>query len=216
MLPAVKIMSTNGTAVPASALWEHRQSLPTFFFNPLDRQTGNYLVFLIVSGPFLKDGLTYTGTSTSSPGSSHTRAPRSTQNWIWIWIGDTGNTRSSWIVHGMNARRQFSMSKYLKRISFIELSRKKGKLKKTFSTICTAIMSETPLNSSSFTVLMFKTKIYSIWHKYSVSRSIRTQKWDCCELVFGVLRSYTASMSPQDWAKITSRSEIHLDWFKNL
>ena len=43
---------------------------------------------------------------------------------------------------------------------------------------------------------------------YSVFFLIRPQKRGCCELVFGLLRSPLTSMSPQDQAQITFRSEI--------
>ena len=50
---------------------------------------------------------------------------------------------------------------------------------------------------------------------YSVFFLIRPQKRGCCELVFGLLRSPMASMSPQDRAQITFRSEMHLNDFNS-
>ena len=43
---------------------------------------------------------------------------------------------------------------------------------------------------------------------YSVFFLIRPQKRGCCELVFGLLRPWMASMSSKDRAQITFRSEI--------
>ena len=50
---------------------------------------------------------------------------------------------------------------------------------------------------------------------YSVFFLIRPQKRGCCELVLWLLRSPMASMSPQDRAQSTFRSEMHLNGFNN-
>ena len=48
---------------------------------------------------------------------------------------------------------------------------------------------------------------------YSVFHSKGTQRRGCCALTLALLRAYRASMSPQDWAQITFRSEMHLNDF---
>ena len=37
-----------------------------------------------------------------------------------------------------------------------------------------------------------------------------TEEWRSCKFSLALLRSQRASMSPQDWAQITFRSEMHL------
>ena len=50
---------------------------------------------------------------------------------------------------------------------------------------------------------------------YRVIYLIRNQKHGCYEHVLALLRVQRASMSPQDWAQITFRSEMHLNDFNN-
>ena len=45
--------------------------------------------------------------------------------------------------------------------------------------------------------------------------SKRTKEGGCCKLSLALLMAQRASMSPQDWAQITFRSEIHIDDLKN-
>ena len=50
---------------------------------------------------------------------------------------------------------------------------------------------------------------------YRVIRWIRTQEQSYCELVLGLMMALKASMCPQDWAKICSKSETLYNWFNN-
>ena len=45
--------------------------------------------------------------------------------------------------------------------------------------------------------------------------AIGKQEEGCYKLTLALLRAQKASMSPQDWAQITFRSEMHLNDFKN-
>ena len=42
------------------------------------------------------------------------------------------------------------------------------------------------------------------------------QEQGCCELVLGLIVSPKASMSPQDWAEVSFRSEILSNWLNNV
>ena len=50
---------------------------------------------------------------------------------------------------------------------------------------------------------------------YRVFPAIGKQEGGCCKLTLTLLRAQRASMSPQDRAQITFRSEMHLNDFKN-
>ena len=50
---------------------------------------------------------------------------------------------------------------------------------------------------------------------YRVFHVILHQEQGCCEHVLGLMTAQRASMSPQDWAQITFRSEMHLNDFNN-
>ena len=56
-------------------------------------------------------------------------------------------------------------------------------------------------------------EIYARW--YSVFPAIGKQEGGCYKLTLTLLRAQRISMSPQDWAQITFRSEMHLNDFKN-
>ena len=45
--------------------------------------------------------------------------------------------------------------------------------------------------------------------------AIGKQEEGCYKLTLTLLRAQRASMSPQDWAQITFRSEMHLNYFNN-
>ena len=51
--------------------------------------------------------------------------------------------------------------------------------------------------------------------KYRVFHVILHQEQGCCEHVLGLMTAQRASMSPQDWAQITFRSEMHSNGFYN-
>ena len=50
---------------------------------------------------------------------------------------------------------------------------------------------------------------------YRVFTAIGKQEGGCYKLILTLLRAQRASMSPQDWAQITFRSEMHLNDFNN-
>ena len=52
-------------------------------------------------------------------------------------------------------------------------------------------------------------------YMYRVFPAKWTEEGGCCELTLALLRAQRASMSPQDWAQITFRSEMHLSDFIN-
>ena len=65
----------------------------------------------------------------------------------------------------------------------------------------------------------FSTKVKGITLKlflnYRVFIAIGKQEGGCSKLTLTLLRAQRASMSPQDWAQTTFRSEIHLNDFNN-
>ena len=63
--------------------------------------------------------------------------------------------------------------------------------------------------------LLIQSSQYILHGTYSVFFFIRLQKRGYCELVFKLLRSPMASMSSQDQAQITFRSETHNNEFYN-
>ena len=58
-------------------------------------------------------------------------------------------------------------------------------------------------------MLQYDTGIYRVFHV------ILHQEQDYCEHVLALLTAQRASMSPQDWAQITFRSEMHSNGFNN-
>ena len=54
-----------------------------------------------------------------------------------------------------------------------------------------------------------------IFHIYRVFTAIGKQERGCYKLILTLLRAQRASMSPQDWAQITFRSEMHLNDLNN-
>ena len=54
-----------------------------------------------------------------------------------------------------------------------------------------------------------------MYKKYRVFPAIGKQEGGCYKLALALLRAQRASMSPQDWAQITFRSEMHLNDSRN-
>ena len=57
--------------------------------------------------------------------------------------------------------------------------------------------------------MLIKSYLYRVFH------GIGHQKHGCYEHVLALLRAQRTSMSPQDWAQITFRSEMNLNDFRN-
>ena len=55
--------------------------------------------------------------------------------------------------------------------------------------------------------------LHTTLYLYRVFPAKWTEGGGCCELTLALLKAKKASMSPQDWAQITFRSEMHLNDF---